>query len=129
MKIVQVIRSVQIVGRKTQSFIKVMSNLPKQSQRNCKNIIIAIILTTIFLTLNCQSFSTAKRDLETLCENYRLDLLCLTETWETEKARPFLSNWISLSKPRGGDGHGGGGWHVYINSPIISLCRERRNLR
>ena len=42
-----------------------------------------------FLTLNCQSFNTAKKDLENLCQLYSLDILCLTETWESENSK----NW------------------------------------
>ena len=60
-----------------------------------------------FLSLNCQSFNTAKKDLENLCQSYSLDILCLTETWESENSKIGLKNYISLSRPRGGDNHGG----------------------
>ena len=60
-----------------------------------------------FLSLNCQSFKTAKRDISNLIETYNLDILCLTETWESNSEKVNLSNWQVLSKPRKQNAHGG----------------------
>ena len=48
-----------------------------------------------------------KKNLENLCQSYSLDILCLTETWESGKSKVGLKKYITLSRPRGRDNHGG----------------------
>ena len=60
-----------------------------------------------FLSLNCQSFKTAKKDISNLVDNYNLDILCLTETWESDSEKVQFKNWQILSRPRKQNAHGG----------------------
>ena len=59
------------------------------------------------LSLNCQSFSTAKHDLLNLVETYEIDILCLSETWEKNNEKLSFKNWKVLSRPRLTNNHGG----------------------
>ena len=45
--------------------------------------------------------------MENLCQLYSLDILCLTETWESENSKVGIKGYITQSRPRGGDNHGG----------------------
>ena len=59
------------------------------------------------LFLNCQSFNTAKADIECLCSRYSIDLLCLNETWE-DPNHPFtFGNWSKICSKARVDKHGG----------------------
>ena len=60
-----------------------------------------------FLSLNCQSFNTAKKDIFSLGNKYNLDFLCLSETWEQESDKISFQSWQILTKPRKQDHHGG----------------------
>ena len=69
------------------------------------------------LSLNCQSFKTAKSDTFTLDDNYNLDILCLTETWENDKEKLKFKNWKVYSKARKSDNHGG----------VAVICKPSQN--
>ena len=69
------------------------------------------------LLLNCQSYKTAKKDINSLVDNYNLDFLCLTETWESEKERVNFRQWSIYSKPRKFNNHGG----------VAILCNQSQN--
>ena len=80
-----------------------------------------------FLSLNCQSFKTAKKDISNLVDNYNLDILCLTETWESDSEKVQFKNWQILSRPRKQNAHGG---VAILNRDLTNLlfC-ENRNLK
>ena len=60
------------------------------------------------VSLNCQSWTTAKDSVKTLVHNYNLDLICLSETWEKDSKLVQFGSWPVLSKPRNNNsGHGG----------------------
>lgn len=60
------------------------------------------------LSLNCQSWSTAKSSVNSIVSNYNLDILCLSETWEKDSHPVSFHSWSSISKPRkNNEGHGG----------------------
>ena len=60
------------------------------------------------LSLNCQSWATAKSSVNSLVSNYNLDILCLSETWEKDTNPVNFRSWSSFSKPRkNNEGHGG----------------------
>ena len=59
------------------------------------------------LSLNCQSYNTAKKDIYNIVDTYNFDILCLSETWETEKEKVNFKNWTIHSKARKSDKHGG----------------------
>ena len=59
------------------------------------------------LFLNCQSFNTAKADIECLCSRYSVDLLCLNETWEDPNHPCCFSNWSKICSKARADKHGG----------------------
>ena len=66
------------------------------------------ITTMRLLSLNCQSWSTAKPSVNSLISNYNLDILCLSETWEKDSSPVQFQSWTSFSKPRkNNEGHGG----------------------
>ena len=56
------------------------------------------------LSINCQSWKTAKADIEHIVDNYCVDILCLTETFESEKEPVTFMNWSKVSKCRKGGG-------------------------
>lgn len=58
------------------------------------------------LQINCQSWKTAKYSIGNIVDNCDIDLLCLSETFESEKEPVKFRNWSKLSKPRK-DGYGG----------------------
>ena len=58
------------------------------------------------LSLNCQSWNTAKRGISRLLDFYKIGIFCLSETWETELNPVKFRNWGVFSKSRA-DGHGG----------------------
>ena len=57
-------------------------------------------------SINCQSWKTAKSGFGEIVDNYNIDILCLTETFETAKEPVTFRQWSKISKPRG-DGYGG----------------------
>ena len=57
-------------------------------------------------SINCQSWKTAKSDFGEIVDNYNIDVLCLTETFESYKEPVSFRQWSKLSKPRK-DGYGG----------------------
>lgn len=60
------------------------------------------------VSLNCQSWTTAKDSVKSLVSNYNLDLICLSETWEKDNRSVHFGSWPVLSKPRiNNSGHGG----------------------
>ena len=60
------------------------------------------------LSLNCQSWSTAKSSVTSITSNYNLDILCLSETWEKDTCPIHFKSWSTFSKPRkNNEGHGG----------------------
>ena len=60
------------------------------------------------LSLNCQSWNTAKDSVKSIVLNYNLDLVCLSETWEKDNKPLHFGSWHILSKPRSNNsGHGG----------------------
>lgn len=58
------------------------------------------------LSLNCQSWNTAKKGIELVLEDYKIGVFCLSETWETSTNPVKFRNWTVFSKARP-DGHGG----------------------
>ena len=48
----------------------------------------------------CQSWKTAKSNFGEIVDNYNLDVLCLTETFETVKEPISFRQWSKISKPR-----------------------------
>ena len=42
-----------------------------------------------------------------MVDNYNLDILCLTETWESDSEKVQFKNWQILSRPRKQNAHGG----------------------
>ena len=69
------------------------------------------------LSLNCQSYKTAKIDIYNLEDSYNLDIMCLSETWETEKEKVYFKNWTVHSKARKSNSHGG----------VAILCKPSQN--
>ena len=59
-------------------------------------------------SINCQSWKTAKSCFGEIVDNYSIDILCLTETFETDREPVAFRKWTKISKPRK-DGYGGGG--------------------
>ena len=57
-------------------------------------------------SINCQSWKTAKSDFGEIVDNYNIDVLFLTETFESYKEPVSFRQWSKLSKPRK-DGYGG----------------------
>ena len=57
-------------------------------------------------SINCQSYRTAKSNFNTIVDNYEIDILCLTETFESQIEPVHFRQWSKLSKPRK-DGYGG----------------------
>ena len=57
-------------------------------------------------SINCQSYRTAKSNFSEIVDNYGIDVLCLTETFENEREPVQFRQWSKLSKPRK-DGYGG----------------------
>ena len=57
-------------------------------------------------SINCQSWKTAKSNFGEIVDNYNIDVLCLTETFETVKEPVSFRQWSKISKPRK-DGYGG----------------------
>ena len=57
-------------------------------------------------SINCQSWKTAKQGFNEIVDNYGIDVLCLTETFETNKEPVTFRQWSKISKPRS-DGYGG----------------------
>lgn len=57
-------------------------------------------------SINCQSRKTAKSSFSEVVDGYNVDLLCLTETFETEREPVTFWQWSKISKPRK-DGYGG----------------------
>ena len=53
-----------------------------------------------FISLNCQSWSTAKSSVNTVVSNDKVDVLCLSETWEKDNDPINFQSWSSLSKSR-----------------------------
>ena len=69
------------------------------------------------LSLNCQSYNTAKKDIYNIVDTYNFDILCLSETWETEKEKVNFKNWTIHSKARKSDNHGG----------VAVICKPSQN--
>lgn len=59
-----------------------------------------------FVALNYQYFNTTRNDLYKLVNDYQVDILCLTETWETSKDKVQCLNWKTFSKQRSNKNHG-----------------------
>ena len=60
----------------------------------------------VIFPFNCQSYRTAKSNLNAIVDNCEVDILCLTETFENEREPVRFRQWSKLSKPRK-DGYGG----------------------
>jgi len=58
------------------------------------------------LFLNTQSFKTAN-GLKEICENYQVDILCMNETFESEKNHVTFGDWKTFSSPRPNKARGG----------------------
>ena len=58
------------------------------------------------LSVNCQSWKTAKGNFSNIVDDYDIDMLCLTETFESVKEPVKFKQWSKVSKPRK-DGYGG----------------------
>ena len=56
-----------------------------------------------FLSINCQSWNTAKKSIQNLESNYDVDIICLSETWETKKEPVKFKDWQIIAKPRKND--------------------------
>lgn len=52
------------------------------------------------LNLNCQGYRTAKQDVFRLVEIYDVDIVCLSETWETPNVPVTFGEWPHHSSPR-----------------------------
>ena len=57
-------------------------------------------------SINCQSWKTAKSNFGEIVDNYNIDVLCLTEAFETVKEPVIFRQWTKISKSRS-DGYGG----------------------
>ena len=78
------------------------------------------------LFLNCQSFNTAKADIECLCSRYSVDLLCLNETWEDPNHPCCFSNWSKICSKARADKHGGVA--IFCNPSIDTFTVSPCNL-
>lgn len=58
------------------------------------------------LSLNCQSWNTAKSSVNYVVDNNSIDLLCLSETFESIQEPLKFRCWSKISRARG-DGYGG----------------------
>ncbi|KAL5018199.1 hypothetical protein ScPMuIL_003921 [Solemya velum] len=52
------------------------------------------------LNLNCQGYRTVKRDVVRLVDLYDVDIVCLSETWETPDIPVTFRDWPQHSAPR-----------------------------
>ena len=50
--------------------------------------------------INCQSYRTAKSSYNEIVDSYEIDVLCLTETFETDREPVHFRQWSKISKPR-----------------------------
>ena len=57
-------------------------------------------------SVNCQSWKTAKGNFNSIVDDYGLDVLCLTEIFESVKEPVKFKQWSKISRPRK-DGYGG----------------------
>ena len=57
-------------------------------------------------SVNCQSWKTAKGNFYSIVDDYDIDVLCLTETFESVKEPVKFKQWCKVSRPRK-DGYGG----------------------
>jgi exonuclease III len=60
------------------------------------------------LSINCQSWNTAKSSINKTVENNDIDVICLTETWATTNSPVKFRNWQIIGKPRPDDSGRGG---------------------
>ena len=66
------------------------------------------ITTMRLLSLNCQSWSTAKPSVNSIISNHNLDILCLSQTLEKDNNPVHFQSWTSFCKPKKkNEGHGG----------------------
>ena len=57
-------------------------------------------------SINCQSWKTAKSGFSDVVDSYGIDVLCLTETFESAREPVTFRKWSKISKSRK-DGYGG----------------------
>ena len=77
-------------------------------------------------SINCQSWKTAKSNFGEIVDNYNIDVLCLTETFETVKEPVSFRQWSKISKPRK-DGYGGVAV-LYKDSDTGVILERKRDL-
>ena len=75
-------------------------------------------------SINCQSWKTAKSDFGEIVDNYTIDVLCLTETFESYKEPVSFRQWSKLSKPQK-DGYGGLLYYIKIVIMVFFLERKQ----
>ena len=89
-------------------FIKAHLNIAQIILKSCRNLerIVCFSLEMKLFSINCQSWKTAKSDFSEVVDSYGVDVLCLTETFESAREPVTFRKWSKISKPRK-DGYGG----------------------
>jgi hypothetical protein len=76
------------------------------------------------LSLNCQSWNTAKTSVNSVVDENDIDILCLSETWESKTKPVKFRNWPAICRPRTGDDNHGGVAILYKPTDYIFVQRR-----
>jgi ribonuclease HI len=76
------------------------------------------------LSVNCQSWNTAKNSITCTVDDNDIDILCLSETWESSSKPVKFRNWSVLSRPRPDDSGYGGVSLAYKPTDNVYLNRR-----
>lgn len=81
-----VVQIIQVITRVHQKSVPYFFSMPVSTDR-------PQFVNFRILTLNCQSWNTAKRGINNILDLYKVGILCLSETWETSSNPVKFRNW------------------------------------
>ena len=81
---------------------KAHQNIVQIILKSCRNSgkITCFNLKMKLFSINCQSWKTAKSGFSDVVDSYGIDVLCLTETFESAREPVTFRKWSKISKPR-----------------------------